>query len=317
MTLKAAVFCHNGLGDGINCIVLSQHLHLNGFSVDTFQNTIGPLQNWFPHLPVFPYPTIDSLEHILKSYNYYFVVWNDSSEFVQKLIQEGKKRFPDRIKVIYLYPSPNIIREPYYADCLTNPKMPVAENMRIISREVLKLPLFTYDSPLKAPNHLTKRLYSNRIVIHPTSAKPNRNWDKEKFIRLALSLKDQGYEITFIPGTNDLANWKEMEQEKIKVVDFSNVESLAEYLYESGYFIGNDSGPGHLASSLHLPTVTICRRKALADLWAPSFYKNYPVVPSSLIPNIRGLRLRDKYWQKFISVSKVLRAFNDLKTEVS
>ena len=89
MGQRAAVFCHNGLGDGVNCLVLSNNLHLNGWEVDTFQNTIGSMQNWFPHLPVFPYPTLDELPQLLNRYEWFFVVHNDTDLFVQKLIQEG------------------------------------------------------------------------------------------------------------------------------------------------------------------------------------------------------------------------------------
>lgn len=87
----AGVFCHNGLGDGINCLVLSNNLHLNGWKVETYQNTIYSMQNWFPHLPVQPYPDLEELPRILNSYDWFFVVQNDSSEFILKLIQEGKK----------------------------------------------------------------------------------------------------------------------------------------------------------------------------------------------------------------------------------
>lgn len=309
---KAAVFSHNGLGDGINVLVLSQHLFLNGFSVDTYQNTLSTLQRWFPHLPVYFYPQMDAIEQILNSYDLFFVVWNDSSSFVLRLIEEGKKRFPDRMKVIYIYPSPNIIHEPYYADCLTNPRWSVAENMRNIARKVMKFPVITQESPLTAPQHFKKNRYPNRIVLHPTSGRETRNWDREKFIELAIYLRNQGYALVFIPGEKAMKDWMEVEQEGISVQDFETLDELAGMIYESGYLIGNDSGPGHLASSIGIPTVTICRRKALADLWAPSFSKGVPVVPSVLIPNIRGLRLRDVHWKKFISVKKVLRGFKKL-----
>ena len=65
MNQKAGVFCHNGLGDGVNCLALSHNLHLNGFEVETYQNTIGSMQNWFPHLPVFSYPDLSQLSDIL------------------------------------------------------------------------------------------------------------------------------------------------------------------------------------------------------------------------------------------------------------
>lgn len=309
---KAGVFCHNGLGDGVNCLVLSNNLHLNGWVVDTYQNTIGSMQNWFPHLPVQPYPKLEELPRILSSYDWFFVVQNDTDPFVQGLIQEGKRRFPEKVKVLYLYPSPNIVNERYYADCLTNPKVSIAENLRSVCEKILRLPKITKSNGFIPPLGLTLHKYPSRVVIHPTSARATRNWPKERFVKLALHLKQEGYQLAFVPGTKEQEEWRDVEALGFEVLSFLSLDFLARYIYESGYLIGNDSGLGHLASALGLPTLTLCRRKAWANMWAPSFHKGVVVTPSSLIPNIRGFRLRDLHWKKFISVGKVLRGFKKL-----
>lgn len=305
MRQKAGFFCHNGLGDGVNGLVLSNNLHLNGWHVDTYQNTMGSMQNWFPHLPVFPYPAPSEVPRMFNTYDRIFVVQNDTDPFVLQLIQEGKRRMPDRIHVIYLYPSPNIINEPYYRDCLTNPILPIAENLRLLCEKVLHLPKITKSNGFIPLAGLIPRKYPKRVVIHPTSARVTRNWPKEKFLALAQEIQQQGYEPVFIPGTR--TGWEEVE-----VALFSNLDLLSRFLYESGFLIGNDSGLGHLASALGLPTLTLCRRKAWANMWAPSFHKGIVITPSSWIPNIRGLRLRDRYWKSFISVNQVKRAFTKL-----
>lgn len=310
---RAGVFCHNGLGDGVNCLVLSNNLHLNGWNVDTYQNTIGSMQNWFPHLHVDPYPKIEELPRILSTYDWFFVVQNDTDPFIQKLIQEGKRRFPDHMKVLYLYPSPNIVNEPYYLDCLTNPRASIAENMRIVCEKVLRLPKITKSNGFIPPIGLIHHKYPQRVVVHPTSARITRNWPKEKFVKLALHLKDEGYDLTFVPGgAKECEEWKDVEDLGFQVMSFASLDRLSQYIYESGYLIGNDSGLGHLASALNVPTLTLCRRKAWANMWAPSFHKGVVITPSSLIPNIRGFRLRDQHWKKFISVEKVLRNFKKL-----
>lgn len=310
---KAGVFCHNGLGDGINCLVLSNNLHLNGWQVDTYQNTVGSMQNWFPHLPVQPYPSMDELPRILSSYDWYFVVQNDTDPFVQKLIREGKRQFPDRLKILYLYPSPNIVNEPYYSDCLTNPLASIAENMRIVCEKVLRLPKLTRSNGFTPPEGLVQHRYPKRIIVHPTSARETRNWPREKFVKLALRLQKKGYELTFVPGEKVLDDWKEVQTYGFQVAHFTTLDALARYIYESGFLIGNDSGLGHLASALGVPTLTFCRRKAWALMWAPSFHAGVVVTPSSWIPNIRGFRLRDVHWKKFISVRKALSGFEKLE----
>lgn len=306
---RAGVFCHNGLGDGVNCLVLSNNLHLNGWKVDTYQNVIGSMQNWFPHLPVQPYPTLEQLPKILQTYDSFFVVQNDTDPFVLKLIEEGKRRFPERIKVIYLYPSKHIVNEPYYSDCLTDPKLSIAENMRLFCQKILHLPKSTKSNGFIPLPDLELRKYKKRIAIHPTSARVTRNWSKEKFERLAFYLKNKGYEPVFIPGSKEANEWRGVG---IEVAEFPSLDALAGYLYESNYLIGNDSGLGHLASALGVPTLTFCRRKTWANMWAPSFQKGIVLTPSSLIPNIRGLRLRDRYWQKFITEKMAKKAFDRL-----
>jgi len=309
MPQTAAVFCHNGLGDGVNCLVLSQTLHLNGFQVDTYQNTLGSMQTWFPHLPVQPYPSLDELPRVLNTYDWYFVVHNDANEFVRQLIAEGKRRFPEKIKVIYLYPSPNIVNEPYYADCLTDPTLSVAENLRNLARNVMHLPRTAKGNGFVVPEGLVFRKYPKRIVMHPTSGKVSKNWPKNKYVKLALHLQHFGYQIVLVPGMAEMGLWQDTG---LPLADFSNLDALARFIYESGYLVGNDSGLGHMASAMGIRTLIVCRRKAVAKLWAPSFTQGIVLTPSSWIPNIRGLRLRDKHWDKFISVNKAVKAFRSL-----
>jgi heptosyltransferase-3 len=307
MGLRAAVFCHNGLGDGVNSLVLSNNLHLNGWKVDTYQNAIGSMQNWFPHLQVLPYPPIEELSRILSLYEWFFVIHNDTNEFVLRLIQEGKRRFAEKIKVIYLYPSKNIVNEPFYADCLINPKLKIAENLRLFCEKVLHLPKITKSNGFIPPPSLISRQFKKRVVVHPTSTSLARNWPKEKFLQLASYLKTQGYEPVFIPGQKE--GWEDLA---FDTSSFSTLDLLARFIYESGYLIGNDSGLGHLASALGVPTLTFCRRKAWANMWGPGFHNSVVVTPSSWIPNIRGFRLRDRKWQKFITVGMAKRAFERL-----
>jgi len=306
---RAGVFCHNGLGDGVNCLVLSNHLHLNGWKVETYQNVIGSMQNWFPHLPVHTYPKLEELSKILEMFDWYFVVQNDTDPFVLKLIQEGKRRFPEKLKVLYLYPSKFIVNEPYYNDCLTNPKLSIAQNMRLLCEKVLGLPKTTQSNGFIPLPGLISRKFKKRVAIHPTSARVTRNWPKEKFVKLALHLKEEGYHPVFIPGSKEAAEWAGTG---IEVAEFASLDLLARFLYESDYLIGNDSGLGHLASALGVPTLTFCRRKTWANMWAPSFQKGVVVTPYSFIPNISGLRLRDRHWQKFITLGMGKRAFKRL-----
>ncbi len=313
MGLKAAVFCHKGLGDGINTLVLSNNLHLNGFQVDTYHPALGSMQNWCPHLPICSYPSIEALSTILHKYDLYFLVWDDDNQFVLRLIEEGKRRFPEKIKVIYLYPSRHIIREPYYSDCLVDPSLSVAENMRRICERILRLPKSTQSSGLIPPEGSHFQKYPKRVAIHPTSTRPSKNWPKAQYVKLALHLQKEGFDPVFIPGNENLKEWSDVLELGLGLAAFDTFDGLACYLYESGYLIGNDSGLAHLASALKIPTLTFFRRRALAKLWAPSFTKGIALTPSSWIPNIRGLRWRDRYWKLLITLGMARRGFEALR----
>ncbi|MBX9744643.1 MAG: hypothetical protein K2X08_05470, partial [Chlamydiales bacterium] len=173
---RAAVFCHNGLGDGIVSLVLPNNLQLNGWTVDAYQNLLVDMQPWFPHLPLLTYPSLDEMSTIFSKYDWFFVFQNDSSPFIQKLIVEGKKRIPDQLKVIYIYPSKHIVNEPYYLDAQINPSLPVAENMRLFCERIIHLSKITKHNGLIPPEHLTYRKYKQRIAIHPTSSREGKNW---------------------------------------------------------------------------------------------------------------------------------------------
>src|SRR5690606_5475559 len=137
---------------------------------------IGSMQNWFPHLPVQPYPSLAKLPQILSSYDWFFVVQNATDEFVLRLICEAKKKCRERIKVLYFYPSKHIIHEPYYSDCFTNPALSIAENLQLFCQNILHLPKIVQTNGFTPLPGLIYRKKEKRVVIHPTSAKIARNW---------------------------------------------------------------------------------------------------------------------------------------------
>ncbi len=307
--MRAALFCHNGLGDGINSLVLSQNLFLAGWAVDTYHNGLHSMQNWLPHLPIHSYPELTAVAEIVERYDWLFIVQNKSSSWVAALIAEGKRQKPDRVKVIYLYPSKNIVKEPFYNDAKIDPFLPVAENMRLFCQNILGFSNPLLHSGLTPPLDLGHRSHPSRVVVHSTSGKEERNWPKEKFVKLALHIQQRGYEVVFLSGAQDDDFWRQLG---FGVAASPTLDSLAAFLYESGYLIGNDSGPGHLASALAVPTLTLFPRAQAARMWRPSFTRGVVVAPSRWIPNIEGLRLRDRHWKRWVTVAQAFKGFERL-----
>ncbi len=313
MKQKAAVFCHNGLGDGIISLILSNNLHQNGWEVDTYHNGMQNMQSYFPHLPLLKYPSIKDISEILNRYEYFLVIHNDTHDFIHELIEKGKEQDSKKIKVIYAYPNKRVVFNTYYEDSCIDPMISVAENFQKFCKEILRLAKTTKNNGFIAPRNISLKKHIKRVILHVSSSRPGKNWPIEKFAAFAQKIKKKGFDPVIVAGSKEDAKpYKWMEKKGFILPEFESLGQLTDYIYESGYFVGNDSGLGHLASCMGIPTVTISRRKMVARFWRPNWAPGKIVVPSSLVPNISGFRLRDRKWKWFISVSKVYKAFRTL-----
>lgn len=318
MKKKAAVISMVGLGDGIVALVLSNNLSLNGYEVDTYHDRgFDQLQKWFPHLPIKPFPDKSDVEGFLDRYDMFFVCYYDIDPFITKLIEEGKKKKGDDFIVINPSFSKNYTSAPYYADAAFLPHINYVQNLKRFCLNKLKLPFAIEDSGIANPYNLISRKNGLRVVIHPTAAKKGRIWTRTKFVKLALKLKKMGFFPYFLVSPSELPEWEEVRKEGLDVISFPNLDKLATFIYESGYMIGNDSGIGHLASAMRLPTLTISRSLRTAKLWRPAWGKNIVVHPPMFLPNIKRFRFRDQHWQLFVSVRGVLKKFRKLLTSAS
>ncbi|MFX0139468.1 MAG: glycosyltransferase family 9 protein, partial [Candidatus Hodarchaeota archaeon] len=140
------------------------------------------------------------------------------------------------------------------------------------------------------------------------------NWNPLKYLHLAIKLKKEGWEVSFIVSPQERKEWLHVLNQGFLLPKFTNLQEIAEYLYESAFLIGNDSGIGHLASNLKIPTLTISGNPKRVRLWRPDFFLGNIVTISFPLPNFKGIhfRFREKYWHHFISVSQICKAFHQL-----
>lgn len=146
----------------------------------------------------------------------------------------------------------------------------------------------TSDNGLTPKKGLIHRKYPKRIAIHPSSADPKRNWPLKNFEEVAAFLQNNGFEPFFL-----------FENEKPV---FPNLEDLASFLFESGAFLGNDSGPGHLASSLKIPSLIIGKDYHHLLHWRPGWLPPVVLTPPRWITHFKAAR---PYWNRFISTRNV------------
>lgn len=169
-------------------------------------------------------------------------------------------------------------------------------NLRIETKELF----FNFDTA----NH---RKEKNRVLIHPLSTSLHKNWTKARFLRLAERLQRAAYHPVFCMDVNERAAFGDCA---FDIVSFERLGDFATYCHESGYFIGNDSGPGHLCSALGIPVLSIFSRLSYARLWRPGWGRS--IVVSPFVP-LFGASLKIKYWQYFLTSAKVFKAFQKLE----
>src|SRR5205823_6117307 len=110
----------------------------------------------------------------------------------------------------------------------------------------------------------------NQVLIHPTSRVPAKNWKAEGFVKVAEKLSAMGLTPLFCVAPTERAEWEHLH---IPLADAPSLPHLAALIYESGYVIGNDSLPGHLASNLGIPHLIIADDEKRMRLWRPDWLR--------------------------------------------
>lgn len=304
---RCAVFSCQGLGDGLISLVLSNNLRLNGREVVTFHPFLDVIEPWFPDLPICKFPVAEDLETALAPFDRFFIIF-EKSPWMQAILQFCLKYH--REKTTVLNPIATSRSDyPYWEEGKFNGNRPFVENLYNYCKDVLKFAVVTKSNGIAVPKGVSVRKCEKRIVIHPMSSREGKNWSREKYLTLSSRLKSKGYSLAMILTQEERQGW---DLRGIDAPIFIDLFEMASYVAESGYMIGNDSGIGHLASCLGLPTVTVCRSAQASKFWRPAWARGEVVTPSAWVPNLKGLRLRDKHWKKWISVEKVLKSFNTL-----
>jgi ADP-heptose:LPS heptosyltransferase len=101
---------------------------------------------------------------------------------------------------------------------------------------------------IEAPIPATRT--GNRVLIHAGAGQPVRLWPRDRYEQLAATLARDGWAPEIIDDT------------------YTGVAELLSKLDSADRFIGNDSGPGHLAALLGVPTFTVFGPQ-LPELFAP------------------------------------------------
>ena len=100
----------------------------------------------------------------------------------------------------------------------------------------------------------TSRRLPPVVLIHTGARMPLRVWPLEKFLELVSHLRQGNYTVQIACDPDQLGWWRDRGEQAICP---RSVNELMGLLDQAGVFIGNDSGPGHLAAACGLPTFTL------------------------------------------------------------
>lgn len=300
---RSALVCASGIGDGLLMMIVAHHLKKLGMHPTIFHDHAETLKGLFEnhtfqtHIPIEELEAFDTV-----------IVENDNSKRAWDLFRLRDQGKMGHVRFIFPTKSSNFKE----GDFLFNPELPVATNLSAACAALLgSRPSKENDLTLPQGEH---GKYPKRVVIHPTSNDPKRNWRKEQFLELANLLENEGFEPVFIVSPDEREEWETLN---VTLPSFPTLKEVAAYTYESGYLIGNDSGLGHLASNLGVTTLTISGNPKRVRLWRPDWAYGTVVTLPFPLPNFKGInfRMRENHWQSFISVNKVFKAFMELTHE--
>ncbi len=268
--MKIAVICAPGVGDALILQIASHHLSLAGHEV--IHVTPHDFGRWLPNCKKDDAIDCDAI-----------FLQHDNSTKAEEIRQSNC--------AVYTFygshhpPKHGALKAGF--DYVCNPDQTMVDNVVAAIQILFHLPA-NKENGLTPFGDLIHRKHIKRVVIHTTSGDPNRNWPEKKFIKVAKWLDSQGFEPCFLPL-------------------FPNLEDLISFIYESGYFIGNDSGPGHIASCLKVPYLVIGREKKHMRHWRPDWGCGEVVTPPNWVPNWKGFRMRERKWKSFITINKVTK----------
>ena len=182
------------------------------------------------------------------------------------------------------------------------PRKPVVRQLADRVAELLKLANTTYENGLVVPRPGDSAA-GRRVIIHPTSSSPMKNWPADKFLELAAVLHREGWEPVFTVSPAEQAEWQAIVGTDAELRILPGLKELAAFYATAAAFIGNDSGAGHLASCIGLPTVLIYKRWRRHPPWRHGW------APTRVV-FARGLSPRN--WQRRVSVARVAGGFFSL-----
>ncbi len=123
------------------------------------------------------------------------------------------------------------------------------ENWRVLA-QALELALSEWEPP-----QVPQGPRGDEVLVHTGAGQPVRVWPLDRYRNLVAWLRERGYRVQ-VACDPDQRNWWLATGEP-SLATPQTVSSLLALVERAAVFIGNDSGPGHLAALCGVPTFTL------------------------------------------------------------
>jgi hypothetical protein len=284
------------IGDTLFSMVIVQNLVRNGYDVTVFSSHLTALRDWFPDFHICPAVTPDMARSVLGRYD---VVLH---AYAADVVDNEIRSWHPRAWVMDEWP---VYRQ-------TKPMIDIQLD---VCRRSFGLSDVTRTNGLVIPAHVSQTVVPNRAVIHPSASYLHKQWLPKRFAKLAVQLREQGYDTCFVVAPHERRQWQWIEALGFLLVTHASLAELAEWLVPTGLFVGNDSGLAHLASNLGVPAISLAMRRGIARRWAPAWSPTITLSPMQIIPG--RWWPQEVLWKHLLPVSRVLSAIQKLKKIVA
>lgn len=325
MKEKIALITSFGLGDSLIFLIIANNLHRNDYQVTCYSDMLAQMQGWIPHVKCLPFSNKipEGFDLILSDANSVLTRNKNPSDTARKVVffsmagnRSTKNLYFDHAGKLKNHPrlsnlgqASGMVVKYTKGSHLFKPESNMVKNMEVFCRDVLKLQNVSGNNGIKAPAHLVHQKHKRRVIIHPLSTNEAKNWSAKQYLQLAKQLKKRGFKPVFITSPTERQIWEPLTKQAFELPHFPTIADLAEYIYESAYMIGNDSGIGHLASNLGLPTLSIYNSRDHYR-WRPGWTSGLVIKPcliSRLFPKTA--------WRRFVSPREVLKQFTNISSK--
>jgi hypothetical protein len=285
-----ALILSPAVGDSLLMMTIARNLCLERIAVTVFGRHASALHGWFPGVDIRANLGEAGLADNLARFDLVIQMHSDRPF-------DGLHRLHPRVVLL---------------DRVCRARSPDSMAVRLarFCRDELNLTNAHKSNGITAPAGLVHRRHPLRVAIHPTASTIDKCWLASRYVRLAVTLRDRGFDPQFVVAPEERDDWTHVERLGLTSVSLGSLDNVAAWLFESGWFIGNDSGIGHLASSLQIPTLSLFMRRGLAHTWRPGWGAGQVLIGSTYLPTGR---LKERYWKYMLSVGKVARAFEQLR----